>query len=62
MNTFILAIDQGTTGSTALILDKNLNILSKKNTEFAQHYPKPSWVEHSPEEIWDWFCKVWVKH
>lgn len=53
MNTFILAIDQGTTGSTALILDKNLNVLSKKNTEFAQYYPKPGWVEHSPEEIWD---------
>ncbi len=48
----ILSIDQGTTGTTVLILDQNLNILAKKNNEFPQHYPQPSWVEHDADEIW----------
>lgn len=48
----ILAIDQGTTGTTVLILDHNLNVLAKINHEFPQHYPKTGWVEHDPEEIW----------
>jgi len=56
MKDLILSIDQGTTGTTVMILDKNLNILAKKNNEFAQHYPQPGWVEHNPEEIWD--CTV----
>lgn len=52
MKDLILSIDQGTTGTTVLIIDKHLNILAKKNNEFPQHYPKPGWVEHNPEEIW----------
>ncbi len=49
----ILAIDQGTTGSTALILDRNLQLLGKGYREFEQVYPKPGWVEHDPEAIWN---------
>ena len=49
----ILAIDQGTTGSTALILDRNLQLLGKGYQEFEQVYPKPGWVEHDPEAIWN---------
>lgn len=52
MRPLILAIDQGTTGTTALIFDENLNILGKVNHEFPQHFPEASWVEHDLEEIW----------
>ncbi len=52
MKDLILSIDQGTTGTTVLILDKDLNLLAKKNNEFPQHYPKPGWVEHNADEIW----------
>jgi len=48
----VLAIDQGTTGSTAVVLDTDLVVRGRANTEFPQHYPKPAWVEHNPEEIW----------
>jgi glycerol kinase len=48
----VLAIDQGTTGSTALVLDRQGNVLGRATEEFTQHYPKPGWVEHDPEEIW----------
>ncbi len=48
----ILAIDQGTTGSTALLLDDQLNTLAKVNREFRQIFPRPGWVEHDPEDIW----------
>ena len=48
----ILCIDQGTTGSTALVLDHGLNVLARANQEFPQIYPQPGWVEHDPEEIW----------
>lgn len=48
----VLAIDQGTTGSTALLVDEELTVRGRANTEFPQHYPKPAWVEHRPEEIW----------
>jgi glycerol kinase len=48
----ILAIDQGTTGSTVLILDQSMTILGRATTEFRQIYPKPGWVEHDPEDIW----------
>ncbi|MDA0713131.1 MAG: glycerol kinase GlpK [bacterium] len=50
---FILAIDQGTTGTTALIIDDKMQILAKTNVEFKQHFPKPGWVEHEPAEIWE---------
>ncbi|MCC6624217.1 MAG: glycerol kinase GlpK [Deltaproteobacteria bacterium] len=48
----VLAIDQGTTGSTAILLDTDLVVRGKATTEFPQHYPRPAWVEHQPEEIW----------
>ena len=48
----VLAIDQGTTGSTAILVDADLNVRGRANTEFPQHYPRPAWVEHQPEEIW----------
>jgi glycerol kinase len=48
----ILAIDQGTTGTTALVMALDGTTLGRKNCEFAQHFPQPGWVEHEPEEIW----------
>lgn len=48
----VLAIDQGTTGSTALVFSDEGEILGRAYSEFRQHYPKPGWVEHDPEEIW----------
>jgi len=48
----ILAIDQGTTGSTALLVDRNLTVVGKVTVDFPQHFPQPGWVEHDPEEIW----------
>lgn len=52
MAEIILAIDQGTTGSTAVLVDRNLRIYGSVNEEFPQHFPKPGWVEHNPEDIW----------
>ncbi|HMJ10395.1 MAG TPA: glycerol kinase GlpK [Polyangiaceae bacterium] len=49
----ILAIDQGTTGSTALVLATDGAILGRANREFPQHFPKAGWVEHEPAEIWE---------
>jgi glycerol kinase len=49
---YILAIDQGTTGSTALIMDTELNRVAEANVDFEQHFPKPGWVEHDLNEIW----------
>ena len=48
----LLAIDQGTTGSTAIVLTLEGETLGKKNVEFDQHFPKPGWVEHDAEQIW----------
>lgn len=47
-----LAIDQGTTGTTAVLVDTSLAVHAKVNCEFPQHYPKPGWVEHDVEELW----------
>ncbi len=52
MAKFLLAIDQGTTGSTALLLSEQAEVLGRANREFTQHYPQPAWVEHDPDEIW----------
>jgi glycerol kinase len=52
MADLILAIDQGTTGSTAVVVDKNGEARGRANVEFKQHFPKPGWVEHDPAEIW----------
>jgi glycerol kinase len=48
----VLAIDQGTTGSTALVLARDGAVLGRATEEFTQFYPEPGWVEHDPEEIW----------
>ena len=48
----ILAIDAGTTGVTALVVSNRGQILSRGYQEFEQHFPKPGWVEHDPEQIW----------
>ncbi len=53
MSDLVMAIDQGTTGTTVLILDHNLNLLAKKNNEFPQYYPQLGWVEHDLNEIWE---------
>ena len=52
MSGYILAIDQGTTGSTCVVLSPEGKVLGKANQEFPQHYPKPGWVEHDLGEIW----------
>jgi glycerol kinase len=52
MKEFILALDQGTTSSRAIIFDRNGIPVASAQKEFTQFYPKPGWVEHDPEEIW----------
>jgi glycerol kinase len=49
---YILAIDQGTTGSRAVLYDRRGRAAASAYEEFPQHFPKPGWVEHDPEEIW----------
>lgn len=49
---YVLAIDQGTTGSRAVVLDSSLRVLGSAYQEFRQHFPSPGWVEHDLEEIW----------
>ena len=49
---FILALDQGTTSSRALLFDSDANIRGSAQREFRQYFPQPGWVEHDPEEIW----------
>ena len=53
MTDFLLAIDQGTTGTTALLIDRALRVHGKVNVEFPQIYPQPGWVSHNPEAIWE---------
>jgi glycerol kinase len=48
----LLSIDQGTTGSTVLLVGEDARVLSRAGVEFPQHFPEPGWVEHDPEEIW----------
>jgi glycerol kinase len=48
----ILAIDQGTTGTTCLVIDAEGRIRGRGYSEFTQHFPRPGWVEHDAEEIW----------
>ncbi|MDR2865145.1 MAG: glycerol kinase GlpK [Spirochaetaceae bacterium] len=52
MSKYLLAIDQGTTSSRAIIFDKQGNIIQSAQKEFTQIFPKPGWVEHDPFEIW----------
>ena len=46
MKQYIIALDQGTTSSRAIIFDREQNIVGLAQKEFTQHYPKPGWVEH----------------
>src|SRR3954467_6188518 len=48
----VIAIDQGTTGTTVLVLDEQLAVRGRGYQEFRQIYPRPGWVEHDPEDIW----------
>ena len=49
----ILAIDQGTTGTTCLVFDDEAELIGRAYREFEQHFPRPGWVEHDAAEIWD---------
>jgi glycerol kinase len=52
MTEHILAIDQGTTSSRAIVFDAALRVVAIAQEEFAQHYPAPGWVEHNPADLW----------
>jgi len=52
MEKYILALDQGTTSSRAIVFDKKGSIVSVAQKEFTQYFPNPGWVEHDPNEIW----------
>ncbi|BCG88153.1 glycerol kinase [Mesorhizobium sp. 113-3-9] len=52
MNGFVLAIDQGTTSTRAILFDGQMKVVGSGQKEFTQHYPASGWVEHDPEEIW----------
>ncbi|EKF43731.1 glycerol kinase [Nitratireductor indicus C115] len=52
MSGFILAIDQGTTSSRAIVFDGGMKAIATGQKEFPQHYPDSGWVEHDPEDIW----------
>jgi glycerol kinase len=52
MSSYILALDQGTTSSRSILFDKKGTIIASAQKEFTQIFPKPGWVEHDPEEIW----------
>jgi glycerol kinase len=64
LTTHILAIDQGTTSSRAIVFDAGMKIVGVAQKEFTQHYPASGWVEHDPEEIWStvlWSVKTALK-
>src|SRR6185436_9286275 len=52
MKQYILALDQGTTSSRAIVFDHKGSIVSLAQKEFTQFFPQPGWVEHDPNEIW----------
>ena len=58
---YIVAFDQGTTSSRAIVLDHDANVVSIAQREFTQIYPQPGWVEHDPMEIWATQSAVWVE-
>ncbi|MDX6720206.1 MAG: glycerol kinase, partial [Solirubrobacteraceae bacterium] len=49
----ILAIDQGTTGTTCLVFDAGAQLVGRSYREFRQHFPRPGWIEHDAGEIWE---------
>lgn len=53
MSGYVLAIDQGTTSSRAILFDRDYRIAAVDQQEFEQHFPRSGWVEHEPEDIWD---------
>lgn len=53
MTSFILAIDQGTTSSRAILFDRQGQITAVAQQEFPQHFPEDGWIEHNPEDIWE---------
>jgi glycerol kinase len=64
MTGYVLAIDQGTTSSRAIVFDGEMKIVAVGQKEFTQHYPASGWVEHDPEEIWSsvvWAVKTALK-
>ena len=52
MAQYILAIDEGTTGAKALLMDTSLKLIAEKSVPFEQHFPQPGWVEHDVDQIW----------
>jgi glycerol kinase len=54
----VISIDQGTTGTTVLVLDEALQVRGRGYQEFRQLYPEPGWVEHDPEDIWASVCSA----
>jgi len=58
---YILAIDQGTSSSRTVLYDHTARVIASAQQEFPQHYPKPGWVEHDPEEIWSSVLGVTVE-
>jgi len=58
MTRYLLAIDQGTTGTTALLIDEKLALRGKLTVDFPQHFPQPGWVEHDAEQIWVSVCQA----
>ncbi len=49
----LIAVDQGTTGTTAMVVSDRAEVLGQATREFPQHFPKPGWVEHDPDELWE---------
>ncbi len=58
MGDLVLALDQGTTSSRAILFDHDGVVVATDQREFTQHYPRPGWVEHDPEEIWSTQAEV----
>ncbi|SLN24828.1 Glycerol kinase [Roseovarius albus] len=56
--TYVLAIDQGTTSSRAIVFDQALKPVASAQEEFAQHFPQSGWVEHDPADIWATVCRT----
>ncbi len=61
MKKYVLALDQGTTSSRAILFDKSGAVVSSAQREFPQHFPKEGWVEHSPADIWESQREVMLK-
>ena len=58
MKKYVLALDQGTTSSRAILFDQSGNIVGTSQQEFTQYFPQPGWVEHDAKEIWDTQLRV----